>query len=113
MIDVLLSQNETAEALTFAERSKARVLLETLRAGRSSLRKSLSPQELKAEEEQRLRLVSLNSQLTSEMRRGKPNAQSTAELQTNVAKARMEYEDFETKLYVAHPELKVNRGEAP
>jgi CHAT domain-containing protein/tetratricopeptide (TPR) repeat protein len=113
MIDVLLSQNETAEALTFAERSKARVLLETLRAGRSSLRKSLSPQELKAEEEQRLRLVSLNSQLTSEMRRDKPNAQSTAELQTNVAKARMEYEDFETKLYVAHPELKVNRGEAP
>jgi CHAT domain-containing protein/Tfp pilus assembly protein PilF len=113
MIDLLLSQNETAEALTFAEQSKARVLLDTLQAGRSSLRKSLSPEELKAEEEQRLRLVSLNSQLTTEMRRDKPNAQSLAEVQTSVAKARLEYEDFETKLYVAHPELKVHRGEAP
>ncbi len=113
MIDLLLSQKEYAEALTFAERSKARVLLDTLQVGRSSLRKSLSPQELQAEEQQRLRLVSLNSQLTTEMRRDKPNAQTVAELQTNVAKARLEYEDFETRLYVAHPELKVQRGEAP
>jgi CHAT domain-containing protein len=34
-------------------------------------------------------------------------------MQTRVAKARLEYEDFETRLYVAHPELKVQRGEAP
>ena len=113
MVDLALSQRDYAEALCFAERSKARVLLDTLQAGRSSLRKSLSPQELQAEEEQRLRLVSLNSQLTSEMRRDKLNAHSVAELQTSVEKARLEYEDFETRLYVAHPELKVQRGEAP
>src|SRR6266545_2293151 len=113
MIDLLLSQKEYAEALTFAEQSKARVLLDTLQAGRSSLRKSLSPEELQAEEEQRLRLVSLNTQLSTEMRKDKPNAQSVAELQTSVAKARLQYEDFETRLYVAHPELKVQRGEAP
>jgi CHAT domain-containing protein/tetratricopeptide (TPR) repeat protein len=112
MIDLLLAQKEYAEALSFAEQSKARVLLDTLQAGRSSLRKSLSPEELQAEEEQRLRLVSLNTQLTTEMRKDKPNAQSVAELQTGVAKARLEYENFETRLYVAHPELKVQRGEA-
>jgi len=113
MIDLLVSQQEYAEALTFAERSKARVLLDALQAGRASLRKSLSPQERQAEEGQRLRLVSLNSQLTGEMRRDKPDSSRVAELKANLEKARLEYEDFETRLYVAHPELKVHRGEAP
>src|SRR5262249_61904363 len=36
MIAVLVSQKEYAEALTFAEKSKARVLLDTLQAGRAS-----------------------------------------------------------------------------
>ena len=36
-----------------------------------------------------------------------------SELKAAVEKARLEYEDFETRLYVAHPELKIQRGEAP
>jgi len=55
----------------------------------------------------------LNSQLTSEVRRDKPDAAKVAELKRAVEKARLEYEDFETRLYVAHPELKVQRGQAP
>ena len=113
MIALLVSQKEYAEALTFAEQSKARVLLDALSAGRASLHHSLSLRERQAEEEQRLRLVSLNSQLTVELRRDKPAASRVAELKAGVEKARLEYEDFETKLYVAHPELKVQRGEAP
>ena len=74
MIALLVSQKEYAEALSFAEKSKARVLLDALQAGRASLRQSLSPQERQAEEEQRLRLVALNSQLTSELRRDKPDS---------------------------------------
>jgi len=112
MIDLLVSQKEYAEALSFAERSKARVLLDTLQAGRSSLRQSLSPQERQSEEEQRLRLVSLNSQLTSELRRDKPDPSRVADLKSCIEKARLEYETLETGLYVAHQELKVNRGEA-
>ena len=34
-------------------------------------------------------------------------------MKTAVEKARLEYEDFETRLYAAHPELKAQRGEAP
>jgi CHAT domain-containing protein len=113
LVDLLVAQQEYAEALTVAEQSKARVLLDALQAGRASLRKSLSPQERQAEEEQRLRLVSLNSQLTSELRRDKSDATRASALKANVEKARLEYEDFETSLYVAHPELKVHRGEAP
>ena len=112
MIAVLVSQKEYAEALTFAEKSKARVLLDTLQAGRAGLRQSLSPQEQKTEEEQRLRLVALNSQLTGEMQRDKPDQTRVADLKAGVEKARLEYEALETNLYVAHPELKVHRGEA-
>ena len=97
---------------TFAEKSKARVLLDALQSGRASLRQSLSPQERQAEEERRLRLVAINSQLTGELRRDKPDQARVAESKAGVEKARLECEDLETSLYVAHPELKVHRGEA-
>jgi CHAT domain-containing protein len=113
LIALLVSQQEYAEALTFAEQSKARVLLDALQAGRASLRDSLSQQERQAEEQQRLRLVSLNSQLSGELRRDKPDSSRAAELKASVEKARLEYEDFQTSLYVAHPELRARRGEAP
>jgi len=112
LIALLVSQKEYAEALSFAERSKARVLLDTLQSGRASLRGSLSPQEQQAEEERRLRLVSLNSQLTSELQRDKPAPSRVAELKSSIENARLEFEALETSLYAAHHELKVNRGEA-
>jgi CHAT domain-containing protein len=112
MIELLVSQKEYAEALSFAEQSKARVLLDALQSGRASLRKSLSPQESQTEEEHRLRLVALNSQLTGELRRGKPDSSRVAELKAGVEKARLEYEAVEAGLYAAHPELKTHRGEA-
>jgi CHAT domain-containing protein/Tfp pilus assembly protein PilF len=113
MIDLLVTEQKYLEALTFAEQSKARVLLDTLQTGRANLRKSWSKEEQKTEEQQRLGLVALNSQLTNEMRRDKPDAARVTELKSAVEKARLEYEDFETRLYVAHPELRVQRGEAP
>ena len=113
VIDLLVSQSQHGEALTFAERSKARVLLDVLQAGRTTLHKSLSPQEQQTEEGQRLRLASLNTQLTSELRRDKPDSARVTELKAGIAKARLEYEALETSLFVAHPELKVHRGEAP
>ena len=113
MIDLLVSQQKYSEALTFAEQSKARVLLDALQAGRTNLRKSWSNEEQQAEEQLRLRLVSLNSQFTTEVRRDKPDLTRVAELKNAVEKARLEYEDFETRLYVAHPQLKLQSGEAP
>jgi CHAT domain-containing protein/Tfp pilus assembly protein PilF len=113
MIDVLVSQQKYAEALTFAEQSKARVLLDALQTGRTNLRKSWSKEEQEAEERQRLKLVTLNSQLTTESRRDKPDAARVGELKSAVEKSRLEYEDFETRLYVTHPELRLQRGETP
>jgi tetratricopeptide (TPR) repeat protein len=114
MVELLVSEREYAEALTFAEASKARVLLDALQTGRgASLRQSLSQAERQAEEERRLKLVSLNSQLNGEVRRDQPDPARVAAVRAEVEKARLEYEDFETKLYAAHPGLRVQRGEAP
>ncbi len=113
MVELLISRREHAEALTYAEASKARVLLDALQTGRAGLRQSLSQQERQAEEGRRLKLVTLNSQLTGEARRDKPDPARVSALRAEVEKARLEYEDFETGLYAAHPELKVQRGEAP
>src|SRR5262249_20390558 len=112
MISLLVSQKEYGEVLNFAERSKARVLLDVLQSGRAGLRESLSPQERQTEEERRFRMVSLNSQLSGELRRDKPDSSRVAELKASVEKARLEYEALETGLYAAHHELKVHRGEA-
>jgi len=86
MIDLLVSQKEYGEALTFAERSKARVLLDVLQTGGANLHKSLSPAERQAEEQQRLRLVSLNLQLTGELRREKPDQPRVTELKAGIEK---------------------------
>jgi CHAT domain-containing protein/Tfp pilus assembly protein PilF len=112
MIELLVSQKEYAEALSFAEQSKARVLLDALQTGRANFRKSLSPQERQTEEEHRLRLIALNSQLTNELRRDKPDSSRVAELKANIVKARLEYEAVETALYATHHDLKTHRGEA-
>ncbi|HEX7334260.1 MAG TPA: CHAT domain-containing protein [Pyrinomonadaceae bacterium] len=113
MVDVLVAQGNYAEALTFAEQSKARVLLDVLQSGRTNLRQSWSQEEQQTEAQLRQRLVTLNSKITSEGRRDKPDAKRVAELKAELEKARLEYEDFETRLYVAHPQLKAQRGEAP
>ena len=112
MVDVLVSQQKYAEALSHAEQSKARVLLDALQAGRANLRQSWSRKEQDAEQQKRLQLVTLNTQLTNEIRQDKPNPTRVAELKAEVEKARLEYEDFETRLYVSHPELKLQHGEA-
>jgi len=112
MVSLLISQKNYSEALAFAERSKARVLLDTLQGGRANLRESLSTEEHQAEKTQRLKLVELNSRLTSELRRDKPDAPRIAALRTDVEKARLEYEALETSLFAAHPELRLRRGQA-
>ncbi len=113
MTEVLVAQREYAEALSFAEQSKARVLLDALQSGRANLRQSLSPEDRKAEEDLRLKLVDINSKLTTELRSDKSDPARVASLRQAVAKARLEYEDFETRLYASYPRLQVQRGEAP
>ena len=113
MVDLLVGQGKHLEALTFAEQSKARVLLDTLQSGRANIRRSWSEEERQEDEQHRQRLTSLNSKLTAEVRRDKPDTARVTELKAELQEARLEYEDFETRLHLAHPKLKAQRADVP
>src|SRR5262249_36603885 len=57
-----------------------------------------------------LQLSSLNSQILKEKSLGHPDRDRLSRLSADLDKARVDFEAFETSLFVAHPELRVQRG---
>jgi CHAT domain-containing protein len=112
MLSLLVKENQTWEALVLAERAKARVLLDALQQGRAKVQKAMTAEEQEQELRLKSELTRLNTQLTHGTQSGKPDAERISEFKTRLEKARLNYEDFQNSLYAAHPELKVNRGEA-
>jgi len=112
MIGLLLSQNQAAAALGYAERAKGRVLLDVLRSGRININKSMTAAERQREQELTAKLIALNTQIVGEQARDKPDPARLGGLTVQLDKARLEREDFQTSLYAAHPGLKTQRGEA-
>ena len=112
MVDLLVARNSPTEALIFAERAKARALLDLLHGGRPNIVKAMTDQEQEQERALRVELTSLNTQVTRAGQQGKPDQARLGELNSLREKARLNYEAFQTSLYAAHPELRVQRGEA-
>jgi len=110
---LLIAQDNPAEALVYAERARARVLLDVLYSGRSNVTKAMTAEEQEQERRLNDRLVSLNTQIYRENLRPQPDPARSAELNAQLQKARLDFEAFETGLYAAHPELRTRRGEAP
>ena len=110
LLSVLVQQKQTQQALNLAERAKARALLDILQQGRVRVDKTMTAKE--QEEEQRLKsqLTQLNKQLA---RLTPSDGARVAEVETELEKARLDYEAFQNSVYAAHPELKTQRGEAP
>ena len=117
LLSVLVKQNETREALTFAERGKARALLDILQQGRVRVLKTMTAEEQDEERRLKSQITYLNRQLARftqlEKQADKQDGDRVAELEIRLEKARLAYEAFQNKLYAAHPELKTQRGEAP
>jgi CHAT domain-containing protein/predicted negative regulator of RcsB-dependent stress response len=113
MFGLLVKEKQPREALAFAERTKARVLLDVLENGKMSIQKTMTPEEREHEHKLTSNITVLNKQLA----RAAPSDQSDQErvnrLAAQLEKARLDYEAFQTALFAAHPELKVHRGEAP
>jgi CHAT domain-containing protein/tetratricopeptide (TPR) repeat protein len=111
MVRLLVNEHNTAEALNFAERAKGRVLLDVLRSGRVDTTKAMTPAEVSRERTLNAQLATLNLQLNRERSQSVPDKQRLAELDARIRQARLEREAFQTNLYAAHPELKMQRGE--
>jgi CHAT domain-containing protein/uncharacterized protein HemY len=112
MVDLLIAEDHPAEALTFAERAKARVLLDVLQSGRVNGAKAMTGEEQEQERKLNSQLVSLNTQIYRENTRPQPDQARLTELMAQLQKARLDFEAFQTNLYAAHPELRAQRGEA-
>ncbi|MFN2511374.1 MAG: CHAT domain-containing protein [Pyrinomonadaceae bacterium] len=112
LISLLVGQNKASEALLWAERSKARVLLDVIQSGRVDVRRAMTVAEQKQERALRAELMSLNTQVTRASQLDKPNQVKLDELKSLREKARANYEAFQISLYAAHSELRVQRGEA-
>ena len=113
MVSLLIEQRNTTEALAYAERAKARVLLDVLRNGRININKTMSQKEQLEERRLYNELVSLNTQVQVEKARQQPDDTRIRELESRLQEARNAYEAFQVVLYAAHPELKIKRGLLP
>lgn len=110
MVDLLVLQNRNEDALAYAERSKARALLNVLSSGRIQITKAMTASEQEREREIDSKLVSLNSRIAREDSRPKPDAAGLAILKSDLKQVRLEREAFQTTLYAVHPELRIKRG---
>ena len=111
MVELLVAQNQASAALAYAERAKARVLLDVLYSGRINVNKAMTAAEQDQERVFNNRLISLNTQISRETQRPQPDVIRLTDLKAQLQKARLDYEAFQTSLYAAHPELKAQRGE--
>jgi CHAT domain-containing protein len=111
MVQLLFVQGRAGDALAYAERAKARVLLEVLRDGRAQFGKAVTAPEREREQRLQQAISTLNSQVSEESLRAKGGAARVEELKAQLQKARLDYDAFRADLYAAHPELRVRRGE--
>jgi CHAT domain-containing protein/uncharacterized protein HemY len=112
MISLQVRANQTERALHTAERARARVLLDVLQSGRAKITAAMTAQERDRERALVGRLRSLNAQIAQGRRREASDPVRGDALAQQLHGARQEYEEFRTRLYAAHPELRTQRGEA-
>ncbi len=110
-VDLLVEQNRAAEAFDYAERAKVQSLVELLRRSNSQSVKSLSAAEQAEERKLAGNAVSLELQLEREGLSRNSNANRLAAMRDRLNQARYAYANFRNRLYLAHPSLKVERGE--
>jgi CHAT domain-containing protein len=113
MISLLAREGKTQEALLFAERAKARALLDALQQGHISIQKAMSADEQEQEHRLTSELTRLNKQLSRATQTDNPDAELIGDIKSRLEKARLGFEAFQTSLYAMRPELKIQRGEAP
>ncbi|MCU1382463.1 MAG: Tetratricopeptide 2 repeat protein [Acidobacteria bacterium] len=108
-----LAASTPADAFYFAERSKARVLLDVIRGDRVPITKAMTDAERRHEVELRTALTSANSELRFAAQAMPRDQSRVAALQRRRDERRVAYEEFQARLYAAHPELKVSRADVP
>jgi CHAT domain-containing protein len=83
-----------------------------LRSGQVNITKAMTASEQEQERGLTQALVTLGAAVRQDTVLANRNATQLADLRLRLDKARLDYESFRTSLYAAHPELRVERGDA-
>jgi CHAT domain-containing protein len=107
LVDLLVKQGKTVEALLYVERAKARVLLDVLRSGKPDLAKVLTPTEKQEIQRLNRNITEINDRIKNQET---ANSSSLNSLYAQLDAARLEYQSFQDGVYVAHPDLGMRSG---
>ena len=110
MVGLMIGQNKVNEAFHYAEMAKGRMLLDVLRHGRADISKTMTPEERDHEKQLQAAVTALSSQQRKEISLPHPDKSRLAFIDTQLQKARLDYEAYETRIYAAHPDVKTERG---
>jgi CHAT domain-containing protein len=110
MVGLLVAEKHTGEALLYAERGKGRMLLDVLQEGKVPITKAMTVEEREREGQLEAQLVALNK-LVQRASSANMDLAEVAKLKQRLDDARLTYSDFRANLYIAHPELKIQRGQ--
>ena len=112
-IELALAAANTRDAFYFAERSKARVLLDVIRGDHVPITKAMTEDERRREVTLRSDLNSVNSEIQLAARVVPHDETRLDALRHRRDARRLAYEDFQSGLYVSHPRLRINRAAVP
>lgn len=104
---MLAKEGDFAESFEYAERAKARVLLDAVRFGRHQQTANMSDEEKREENFLRSNVSSLNAQIS---RIALTDKAKLDDLKSKLEAARTALARFQTNLYAAHPDLRIKRG---
>jgi CHAT domain-containing protein len=104
MVTLLIGE-QPFEALQYAERAKARLLLDVLRGGRNEIARAMTKEERQRERDLVSALAKMDTRLARE------GAKAPRELLVDRDHAALDLENFRRALYEAHPGLQVQRAE--
>jgi CHAT domain-containing protein len=105
MVRLLIEEGNTFAALQYAERAKARLLLDVLRGGRAEIARAMTDAEKQRERDLSAVIAKLDSQLARE------GGHASPELLDQRNEATLDLDEFHASLYQGHPELRVKRAE--
>jgi CHAT domain-containing protein len=112
LVSVLADGGRSWDALAVAERSKGRALLDVLAGGRMAIGAALGEGDRVQERRLEGDILTANSELRELLQQPVPDTDRQQELEKRRNARRRALEDWRTREYAAHPELRVLRGES-
>lgn len=102
MIDLLVMQKRPVEALLFAEKAKARTLIDVLSQGRTDLFRAMTLEERQEEKRLNHQIMNINRLLRDESLSPRPEMTKINKLSAELTSARSSYSSFQARVFSLH-----------